>query len=195
MAAQALCKSSRAASCSWSTRWASIICHLGIVAAWQCTNLLGLPTPVHISAQMQPLLKVLIFIFTCISLTVMRQSRYKRNGLFAQVVQECNGYRMSPLPQFCLGLYWVLLRVLGRVCAEAATHLLTGCPLQQAQYVLVKVLTWQNYLVCITDTLSTADTLQYTATIHLSYGVASHLLRPSWTVHFNLYNDTHVSTC
>jgi len=61
---------------------------------------------------------------------------------------------MSPLPRFCVGLYWVLLRMLGRVYAKAATHLLTGCPLQQAQYVLVKVLSWQNYLVCATDALS-----------------------------------------
>ena len=107
----------------------------------------------HISAQMQHLLKVLIFIFTCISLIVMRHSRQKSNALFAQVVQECKGYRMSPLPRFCVDLYWIFLSVLGRVCAEAATHLLTGCSLQQAQYVLVKVLTWQTYLVCITDTL------------------------------------------
>ncbi len=152
MAAQALCKSSRAASCSWSTRWASTICHLGVVTAWQCTNLLGLPTPhAHICPDAASS-QVLVFIFTCISLTVMRHSRYKRNVLSAQVVQECKGYRMSPLPRFCVGLYWVLVRVLSRVCAEAATHLLTGCPLQQAQYVLVKVLIWQNCLVYITET-------------------------------------------
>ena len=97
----------------------------------------------------------------------MRQSN-RKGCWIAQVVQECKGYRMSPLPRFCAGLYWLLLRVLGTVYAEAATHLLTGCPLQQAQYVLVKVLTWQDYLVCITNLLSTADTLQYTATMHLS---------------------------
>ena len=97
----------------------------------------------------------------------MRQSN-RKGCWIAQVVQECKGYRMSPLPRFCAGLYWLLLRVLGTVYAEAATHLLTGCPLQQAQYVLVKVFTWRDYLVCITNLLSTADTLQYTATMHLS---------------------------
>ena len=125
----------------------------------------------------------------------MRQSKLKRAVWFAQVVQECKGYRMSPLPWFCVGLYWLLLRLLGRVYAEAATHLLTGCPLQQAQYVLVKVLTWQNYLVCITESLFTADSLQYTATIHLSDGVASHLLQSRWTIRCNLYDDLHVNTC
>ena len=102
---------------------------------------------------------------------------------------------MSPLPRFCAGLYWLLLRVLGTVYAEAATHLLTGCPLQQAQYVLVKVFTWQGYLVCITHLLSTADTLQYTATMHLSWGVASHLLQPSWAIQFKMYDDTYVNAC
>ncbi len=152
LAAQALCKSSRAASCSWSTRWASTICHLGVVTAWQCTNLLGLPTPhAHIcpdaASSQSSRLHLYLHIPHC-----NETFKIEKECLFPQVVQECKGYRMSPLPRFCVGLYWVLVRVLSRVCAEAATHLLTGCPLQQAQYVLVKVLIWQNCLVCITET-------------------------------------------
>ncbi len=153
MAAQALCKSSMAASCSWSTRWALIICHLGIVAAWLCTNLLGLPTPhAHIcpdaaSSQSSHLHLYLHFPHCDETFKTEKQCLVCPGGSGVQ------GYRMSPLPRLCVGLYWIFLSVLGRVCAEAATHLLTGCPLQQAQYVLVKVLTWQNCLVCITDTL------------------------------------------
>ncbi|DBA94950.1 hypothetical protein WJX77_008561 [Trebouxia sp. C0004] len=74
------------------------------------------------------------------------QKQQGRKLQLVDKVQEWKGYRTSPLPRFCFALYWVLLRVLGRVYAEAATHLLTGCPLQQGQYV-VKLIDGRQWLL------------------------------------------------
>ncbi|KAL0049927.1 hypothetical protein WJX82_000871 [Trebouxia sp. C0006] len=90
------------------------------------------------------------------SSSLVQKQHGRKLQLVDKVVQECKGYRMSPLPRFCVGLYWIFLSVLGRVCAEAATHLLTGCPLQQAQYVLVKLIDGRQWLLKV-DILKAAS--------------------------------------